>query len=77
VTEIERHRAPEGDLTVPSAEGHLHPSAGLVGGYQAETVLRSRGLWRDAARETLRKASARVGIVPCCWPWCSSPCSHR
>jgi peptide/nickel transport system permease protein len=41
---------------------HLRGMAN-VQAYQADTVLRSRGLWRDAMRETLRKTSARVGLV--------------
>jgi peptide/nickel transport system permease protein len=52
------------EVASATAEGHMHMSPGLgLGAYQAETVLRSRGLWRDALRETRRKTSARVGFV--------------
>ncbi len=52
------------EAAAATADGHLHPTLGLgLGAYQAETVLRSRGLWRDALRETTRKTSARVGLA--------------
>lgn len=48
----------------PLDKGHMHlRGMANVQAYQADTVLRSRGLWRDAMRETLRKTSARVGLV--------------